>query len=566
MAKEFLINVSHSETRMAVLEDERLVELSIERLNAQRKVGNIYRARVENVLPGMQAAFVDIGMEKNAFLYVDDLQGFKGQDDEEAGLSPSTISELLHEGQEIIVQMVKEPMGSKGARVVTNLTIPGRYLVLMPTVDYVGVSRRIEDEKERDRLRMLAAGIKPPEMGLIVRTAAEGVDEAELLGDLDFLVNLWHKIQKKAKKGPVPSLLYHDHDLLYRILRDLFTRDIDRLIIDDLSAYEKTLDLLRSLSPNLKNRVKLFTGNRPLFEVYGIESQIEEALKRKVWLDSGAYLVFDQAEALTVVDVNTGKFTGSTCLEETVLLTNLAAAKEIARQIRLRNLGGIIIIDFIDMGTEENRKRVLEAFQHELAKDKIKTNVLGFTPLGLLEVTRKKIRPSLREQLQQPCPYCEGNGYRFSLETQAARVERRILHLAAQEDTGQALLLGVNPAVASLLIGPGGSHLEALEKMTGKALFIRGQEEVSVSEVKLLGAGSIDVVQNQALPVKEGEVLQMRILESHVNNPLDGIGRIEGYVIDIEGAGNRVGDVVSVQIEKTYRTYARGRLLEKGVL
>lgn len=562
MGKEFLINIGHNETRMAALEDERLVEFSIERVNTQRHVGNIYRAKVENVLPGMQAAFVNIGMEKNAFLYVDDLHNSKAQENGEPGDHVTNIADLLKEGQEIIVQMVKEPIGSKGARVVTNLTIPGRYLVLMPTVDYVGVSRRITDEKERERIKNLAVELKPKNMGLIVRTAAEGVAEEELVSDLKFLVNLWSKIKKKAKKGPTPCLLYHDHDLLYRILRDLFTEEIESLTIDDPSSYEKALELLNTLSPGLKNRVKLFRGDRPLFDVCRVESQIEEALKRKVWLESGAYLVFDQTEALTVVDVNTGKFIGSTCLEDTVLLTNLAAAKEIARQIRLRNLGGIIIIDFIDMASEENRRQVLEIFTQELAKDKIKTNVLGFTPLGLLEVTRKKTRPSLREQLQEYCPHCEGTGYRFSYETLAAYGERRIIQLAKEEEASQALLLGIHPSVASLVIGPGGAHLEELEKQTGKMLFIKGQEDVSSSEVKLLAAGSVEEIQYKALPVIEGEILTVKILEAHLNNPMDGIARLEGYVIDIEDGGIRVGETVTVKIEKTYRTYARAKLCD----
>ncbi len=558
MGKEFLINAGPSETRMAVLEEKQPVEIVIERLHTSRRVGNIYRGRVENILPGMQAAFVDIGMEKNAFLYVDDLQIFKGQEEGINGPAPP-INKLLRLGQEIVVQVVKEPIGNKGARVVTNITLPGRYLVLMPSVKYVGVSRRIEDEKERERLRTLAQKLRPRGMGLIVRTAAEGVDEKELRMDRDFLLSLWQKVRKKARKGPVPSLLYHDHDLLYRILRDLFTEDVERLIIDDQSAYEKALELMDSLSPHLKNRVELYKGSRPLFEVYGIETQIKEALQRKVWLPSGAYLIFDQTEALTVIDVNTGKFTGSTNLEDTVLATNLEAAKEIARQIRLRNLGGIIIIDFIDMASEKNRRQVLEVFSQELAKDKQKTNILGFTSLGLLEVTRKKIRPSLREQLQQPCAACEGTGYLFSPETQAAAVERWIIQLAAGREKDQALLIGVNPAVASLLIGPGGSHLEALEKVTGKTIFIRGQEDLPTTTVKLLAAGDLPSVQAQALPVKEGEVLTVEILETHANNPQDGIARIEGYVIDIENGGSRIGKTVKVIVDKVYRTYARAR-------
>ena len=272
MGKEFLINAGLSETRMVVLEEKRLVEIVIERFHVSRRVGNIYRGKVENILPGMEAAFVNIGMEKNAFLYVDDLQVFKGQEEEVNGPAPP-INKLLREGQEIIVQVVKEPIGNKGARVVTNLTLPGRYFVLMPSVNYIGISRRIEDEEERERLRAAAQKLQPRGMGLIVRTAAEGVDEKELRADRDFLLNLWQKVRKKARKGPVPSLLYHDHDLLYRMLRDLFTEDIERLVIDEGSAYKKALEFLNSLNPRLKSRVELYRGSRPLFDYYGIDTR-----------------------------------------------------------------------------------------------------------------------------------------------------------------------------------------------------------------------------------------------------------------------------------------------------
>lgn len=550
MEKEFLINVTPSETRMAVLEDGKLVELSKESHTAQRQVGNIYRGKVENVLPGMQAAFIDIGMEKNAFLFIDDLRSEAGDD------VPASISDLLREGQEIIVQLVKEPMGNKGARVVTNLTIPGRYLVLMPTVDYIGVSRRIEDEKERERLKKIASHLKPKGMGLIIRTAAEGLGEEDLTADRDFLFNLWQKILKKAKKGPTPALLFHDHDLLYRVLRDLFTAEVDRLVIDDLATYEKALDLLGFLGPHLRNKVQLFTGHS-LFSVYGVEQQIEEALRRKIWLESGAYLVFDQTEALTVVDVNTGKYTGSTCLEDTVLHTNLAAAKEIARQIRLRNIGGIIVIDFIDMCDEENRKQVLACLAQELQKDKVKTNILGFTSLGLLEMTRKKTRPSLREQLQQPCSHCEGTGYKYSLETQAARTERRIIELCTDCPRDEALLIGVNTTLAALLIGPGGTRLNALEKMMKKTVFIRGKDDIPPAEARVIAAGTREEIQALALPVKEGERLEVEVLEPHMNNPTDGIARLEGYIIDVENGGRFAGQRVKVKIQKMFKTYAK---------
>ncbi|NLC53038.1 MAG: Rne/Rng family ribonuclease [Firmicutes bacterium] len=549
MAKEFLINVSPSETRMAVLEEGKLVELSKESHSAQRHIGNIYRGKVENVLPGMQAAFIDIGMDKNAFLFVDDLH----TEDENGSAS---ISDLLREGQEIIVQLVKEPMGNKGARVVTNLTIPGRYLVLMPTVDYIGISRRIEDERERERLKKIAQHLKPKGMGMIIRTAAEGLAEEELEADRNFLLNLWQKILKRTKKGPTPALLFHDHDLLYRVLRDLFTTEVDRLVIDDLTTYEKALDLLAFLGPHLRNKVQLFTGHS-LFSIYNIEQQIEEALRRKIWLESGAYLVFDQTEALTVVDVNTGKYIGSTCLEDTVLHTNLAAAKEIARQIRLRNIGGIIVIDFIDMGDEENKKQVLDCLATELQKDKVKTNILGFTSLGLLEMTRKKTRPSLREQLQQPCSCCEGTGYKYSLETQAARAERRIIELGADHPNDEALLIGVNSALAALLIGPGGNRLNALEKTLKKTVFIRGKEEIPLAEARVIAGGQKEYVQSLALPVKEGDRLEVDVIEPHLNNPVDGIARLDGYIIDIENGGRFIGQRVRVKIEKMFKTYAK---------
>jgi ribonuclease G len=562
VAKEILVSICPGETRVAVVDDGRLVEFSLERGGVQRQVGNIYRGRVENVLPGMQAAFVNIGMEKNAFLYVDDLQGIRSPHLEEEHIKSTNLSiqDLVKEGQDLIVQIVKEPIGTKGARVITHLTLPGRFLVLMPTVDYVGISRRIEDEQERERLKCITEAIRPPGMGIIVRTAAEGLEEEELRADAELLMNIWYKIQKKAKKGPVPSVLYRDHDLLYRVLRDFFTHEIDRLIIDDSGAYDRTLELLKSLAPSLKGRVKPYTGELPLFEQYGVEQQVGEALKRRIWLENGAYLVFDQTEALTVIDVNTGKFIGSTNLNETVCLTNRVAAKEIARQIRLRNLAGIIIIDFIDMESEEDRKNVLETFEAELEKDKIKANVLGFTALGLLEITRKKVRPSLQEQLQQICGECDGTRYVDSLETIALKTERKILNLV-KNISEEAIILAINPQLASVLIGPGGAHLQTLEEYTGKTIYIKGQEGLELTQIQLLRTGNQIALEREALPVVEGEIYEVDVTESHINNPSDGIGRIEGYVVDIEGAGDYVGQKVRIQITKAFRTYAKAKAL-----
>lgn len=403
MKREIIMDVSAARTRVALLEEGVLVELYIEENPGERLVGNIYRGRVKNVLPGMQAAFVDIGLAKNAFLYVEDL------------LPPGTtflprISDLVKPGQEIVVQVVKEPMGAKGAKVTTRITLPGRYLVLMPTVNYVGISRRITEEAERERLRELATRYRPSGMGLIVRTAARDAGEEEFAREANLLAGLWEKICRRAREQPVPSLIHRDLELVQRILRDVFTEEVHYLVVNSRAAYEGIMDWLELTAPGLKYRVFLKEGE-DLFGLYGVEPEIRRALARKVWLGCGGYLVFDQTEALTVIDVNTGKYVGGATLEETVLKTNLEAAKEIARQLRLRNIGGIIIIDFIDMPREDHRQRVLEALEEELKKDRTRTQVLGITQLGLVEVTRKKTRPSLAEMLLRPCPCCEGQGW-----------------------------------------------------------------------------------------------------------------------------------------------------------
>ncbi len=560
MTKEILINIGIDENRVAILEDGVLVEFLIERPEEQRRAGNIYRGKVENVLPGMQAAFVDIGEEKNAFLYIDDVLPKEGEP--ENGESPKhfSIQDLLHEGQEIIVQMIKEPIGTKGPRVVTQITIPGRYLVLVPAVDYVGISRRVEDENERERLKSVVASFKASGVGLIVRTAAEGVEGAELQSDYEFLINVWEKIKKKSKKGPCPALLYRDHDFLYRILRDYLSKDVNRLLIDENDTYSKALELVKTLAPSLKSRVQLYNGTAPLFEVFNVESQVEKALRRKVWLECGAYLVFDQTEALTVIDVNTGKFTGTTCLEDTVYQTNLMAAGEIARQIRLRNLAGIIIVDFIDMRSDEERNQVIAKLEAEFTRDKVKVNILGFTSLGLLELTRKKVRQSLGEILQIECECCEGTGYINSMDNLSKKAARSI-QLVAKNTPGEALLLGVNPQLGSILIGPGGANLEKMERILNKVIYIKGQDNLDLDQVRLLASGNEREIESLALPVQEGEEVELKVAEPHITNPGAGIGRIEGYVVDIEGAGSYVGKQLKVLITKTFKTYAKARIV-----
>jgi ribonuclease G len=560
MTKKILINIGINEIRVAIIEDGVLMEYSLEYPEEQKRAGNIYRGRVENVLPGMQAAFINIGEEKNAFLYIDDI--LRKEDENEGGDDQKhpTITDLLHEGQEVLVQMVKEPMGTKGARVVTQITIPGRYLVLLPTVDYIGVSRKIATEEERERLKGIVAKFKSSGIGLIVRTVAEGVAVADLQTDYEFLLGVWKKINKKVSKGNCPALLYRDHDLLYRILRDYLSKDVMELCIDDREVYDKALELVKVLAPSLKNRIQLYQGELPLFETYNVNAQLHKALQRKIWLDCGAYLIIDQTEALTVIDVNTGKFTGSTSLEDTVFQTNLMAAGEIARQIRLRNLAGIIIVDFIDMVSDEERAQVIEKLTREFEADKTKVNVLGFTSLGLLELTRKKTKQSLKEQMLTECPHCDGTGFIPSLDNLAHQAVRSVQHLA-RNVSDVALLLGVNPQIASVLIGPGGTNLEKTERSLNKVIYIKGQDNLDLNQVRLLMSGTKAEIEALALPVHEGQELQLKIGEAHIANSGNGIARIEGYVIDVEEAANLVGQSVKVLISKTYKTYAKAKIV-----
>ncbi len=402
MLKEIIISTANGGARVAVIEDHTPVEVYFEPPGAEL-VGSIFKGRVENVLPGIEAAFVNIGLEKNSFLYVHDARAVAQNQERKF-----RIKEILRPGQEVIVQVIKGPFGAKGPRVTTQVTIPGRYLVLAPTIQHTGVSRRIGLPAERERLRQLATELCPPGMGLIVRTAAEGVSDTDLRHDLEYLLQEWEKIRRRYRE-PGPKLLFKDMELLPRILRDYFTADVKKLIVDAAPLEEHVLAIMDELGPGLKDRVHIETG-RDLMEAYGVNREVERALKRRVWLKCGGYIVFDQTEALTSIDVNTGKYVGSQSLEETVLKTNLDAAREIARQLRLRNLGGIIIIDFIDMVEEKHRLEVLTVLEGALRRDRVRSHILGITRLGLVEMTRKKTHPSLAEMLLKPCPQCEGTG------------------------------------------------------------------------------------------------------------------------------------------------------------
>lgn len=445
--KEIIISREPELTRVAVLEDGELCEFYLEREGAHKLAGNIYKGRVQNVLPGMQAAFVDIGTDKNAFLYVGDI-GVDERDLTFGGKRAAftSIRQAVKAGQEIVVQVVKEPDGSKGARITTHITLPGRYVVLVPQVDYVGVSRRIGSEEERQRLRDEAERVKPEGMGLIVRTAAEGLCAADFEADIAYLTALWKEIEQRARVRKAPACVHEDENLLARTVRDLFTADVDRFVLEDEGSAEQVRGVLRRISPELCGRVEVYGGGIPLFEAYRIESRLDKALQHKVWLKNGGYLYVDQTEALTVIDVNTGKFVGSHDLQDTVFQLNCEAAVEIARQVRLRDLGGIIIIDFIDMESAEHQQQVVEALREAFKKDRNKTNVVGLTGLGLVEMTRKKMRTRLSDNLERPCPCCGGTG-RIMREEHTARRAIRQAKMMQASGTTEGIVINANPAV-----------------------------------------------------------------------------------------------------------------------
>ncbi len=557
MDKKIIVNCDNRATRVALLEKGKLVEIDIERPLQQRVVGNLYKGTVANVLPGMQAAFVDIGLEKNAFLYVDDI--FTDLDDESSPPVRNSIEKILKIGEELMVQVIKEPYGSKGARVTGQITIPGRYLVLVPGDDYIGVSRRIESQAERERLRREVEKLKPAELGLIVRTVAEGVEKEVMEQDLQFLVQLWNRISTRFEQKPAPAILYQDLSLTCRIARDLFVEEFSSFLIDNEYEYDKVREIVEYISPHLLAKVKYYREKEPIFERYGVEVELEKALARQVWLKSGGYLVFDEAEALTVVDVNTGRYIGQRNLSETILKTNLEAAEEIARQVRLRDIGGIIIIDFIDMSIEDHRRKVLDKLNASIRNDSTKTYVLGLTNLGLVEMTRKKVRQDLSEYLQQPCPYCSGSGRVRTPLVVSTRIESDLKDELLHEKS-KAVLVEMHHEVAAIIIGSGGGNLKKLEEELKRHIFIRGSKDTHIEQYRIVARGSHKEIKALALPVKAGEVHELVIEEPHSTNPNHGISRIHGFVVYVEGAGEKVGQKVRVEIKDVNRTFARAVL------
>jgi ribonuclease G len=492
---ELVINMTTYETRVALLEDKVLTELYIERTKDRGIIGNIYKGKVIKVLPGMQAAFVDIGLEKAAFLYISDVYGGI-EDYEEIGLqgeeissyNPSSqIEDLLFEGQEILVQVSKEPLGTKGTRITSHITLPGRYLVYMPLVDHIGVSRRIKDEKERRRLKEIIQSIKPPTGGFIVRTASEGADLDEIRNDMEFLLHIWANIQKKKDTVTAPCLIHSDLTMVLRVIRDILSPQVNRIIIDSKEGYENIISFINTYMPKQKYEIFLYENKEPIFDAYGIEMEIDKLLGRKVWLKSGGYIVIDMSEALVAIDVNTGRYVGKRNLADTILKTNLEAAKEIAYQLRLRNIGGIIIIDFIDMEREGDREKVLQTLVEATKKDRQKTNIFKISDLGLVEMTRKRTRENIARILGEPCPYCEGSGMVKSKTTVCYEIFREI-ERTASELGGQHIMVEVNQEVADMLYEEERAGIEELEKKLRKKIIIKGkpglhQEQFNIFEV-----------------------------------------------------------------------------------
>lgn len=460
MRKEIFINSSVGETRIAILEDGKVVELFVERPENERMVGDIYLGKVVNVVKGMRAAFVDIGQQQDAFLHFSDigdtLHEYNAYLDLEATSENGEVSKSVphrpipREGQEILVQIIKEPIGSKGSRITTELSIPGRFMVLVPGSEMTGVSKKIFSIKERKRLKKIAHDIRPKGFGLIVRTVAENRDENELRADLENLLKTWRQTEERIKRRKPPSLVYKDLGMASSVIRDLFTTDIDHVVIDSKALHKQTVNYLKEVAPSMAQKVELHKGNRPLFDEYDVEQDIEKSLSRKIWTRSGGYVIFDQTEALTAIDVNSGKFLGRGAHDENSLKINLEAAREIARQLRLRDIGGIIVIDFIDMQDPRSRRKLYEEYRRELRKDRAQFNMSEISEFGLIEMTRERVRPSLLYAFSEPCPTCDGVGRVISKPAVLTRIDRWLTRFRS-ERTERLLRLAVHPEMAPYL-------------------------------------------------------------------------------------------------------------------
>jgi ribonuclease G len=586
LRKQLLVTVDRGETRVAILESEgslsggsrgrakksddwRVAELYLERRGSRSIVGNIYKGKVDNVLPGLEAAFVDIGLEKNGFLHADDVV-FPGVEVARRGRSGrggkgKRITELLKPGQEILVQAVKDPLKTKGPRLSMQLSIAGRYLVYVPQGEGVGVSRRLED-KERDRLRRAAGKAELGDGGVIVRTAAQGAKREDFEREIKYLHKLHDVLQQRAAETAAPAMVFQEADLSVRVARDIFSGEFEKAIVDDRKQHHRLESFFNRTAPELLERLAFYEDEEPLFERYGVEEAIQSVLKRRVDLPSGGYLMIDYAEAMTVIDVNSGSFTGrgrGAKLEDTITKTNLEAAEEVVRQLRLRDIGGIIVIDFIDMARARNRDAVLKTLRKSLDEDRTKTYVVEISPLGLVEMTRQNVTDGVREIMTKPCPTCEGEGVVLSEESVAIEVDRWLHELTA-ERPAPAFLVRVHPKVASILVGNQGvpGPIVEIEQETGRHFHFEGTEALPIDHFEVVLEGSREEVEERALPFREGEEVLVLIEEPHMYNDDDAVAKLDGYVISVGGAASLVGERTLVRIDTVGRSAAQASLVD----
>jgi ribonuclease G len=541
----------------------RVGELYVERRGSRSIVGNIYKGVVDNVLPGMEAAFVDIGLERNGFLHVDEIVLPDGQKVPRRGHGRGRrIDELIKPKQEVLVQVVKDPLKTKGARLSMQISIAGRYLVYMPSGGGVGASRRLPDA-ERDRQRKLLQKLHQGDGGVIVRTAAQGARKSDFERDLDYLHKLHEVMQRRANEVKAPALVFQEADLSIRVLRDVLTKEFDGAVIDDPKQHHRVTSFFQRTAPELVEFVELYTDPQPLLEREGADEAFEQVLSRRVDLPSGGYLMIDYAEALTVIDVNTGSFTGRGRgrLEDTITKVNVEAAEEVVRQLRLRDIGGIIVIDFIDMARSKNREQVLKTLRKALDADKTKSYVMEVSPLGLVEMTRQNVTDGVREILTRTCPTCNGEGVVPSEETMAIEVIRRLRELAAAEPKPEAFLIRVNPHVAAELVAEG-SGLAELEEETRKHFHFEGGEVLAIDTYEVVDRGSRGEIEERALPFRVGEEVLVTIEEPHMYDADDAIARVDSYIVSVGGGGRHIGERRLVRIDKVARSAATASLID----
>ncbi len=546
MSSEILISSDPWENRVAILEDGNLAELYIER--EEKVIGSIYKGKVQNVLPGMGAAFVDIGLGRNAFLYVDDINKQPlniGDVEITQGHSGFTISEKVKRGDDVLVQIVKEPRGLKGARISTNISLPGRYLILMPTGKYSGVSRKIDSADERNRLKGVMKRIRPEGMATVVRTAASGAGEAELIADLGVLIRMWHGILEMYKRAASPALLHKDMNLVYKAARDFITADVDRVLIDDEEEYRKIRDFLQLLGPQYIARLEYYNSGRSLFDDYKISDELQKLMKPKINLPSGASIVIESTEALTVIDVNSGKFTGGRNLEDTILKTNIEAAEEIARQVRLRDIGGIIVVDFIDMASEASREKVVKTMEDSLRRDRTRATIQSFSNLGLLEFTRKRIGKDLGAQLRGACPTCAGMGSVMSSQSVAIETFRRIRNEAGNGVAGD-VFVHVAPTVAVQMDFWYEEECQELARAIAHPIHVRVDPMIHPEKAR------VEVISSSKEPkahaVRVSDEHEVELLAGRLPNPTSAAAVVEGRIVEVENAVNNAGNFVRIRI------------------